>query len=132
MSKEQALLAAVGEASQRWKQGFNSQNAKVCAQQYEVTATMHARPFGEFTGREQIEAFWQGLMEQGFDDVDYIEPQLEVLDDKTVQLRSQWQMNKAYGVIHKELWIMQADGCARLSHDDFEVLGEREVNTKAD
>lgn len=125
MTKEQALLDVVYQASQRWKDGFNSQNAKACADQYEVTATMHARPFGEFIGREQIETFWQGLMEQGFDNVGYIEQQLEVIDEKTVQLSSKWQMNKAYGVIHKELWVLQADGCARLSHDDFEVLGER-------
>ncbi|WP_299011874.1 isochorismatase [uncultured Shewanella sp.] len=125
MTKEAALLVAVNEASQRWKDAFNSQNAKACAQQYEVTTTMHAKPFGEFIGREQIEAFWQDLMEQGFDNVEYIEPQMDVIDDKTVQLSAKWQMNKAYGVIHKELWVMQADGCARLSYDEFEVLGER-------
>lgn len=125
MKNEQQLLEAVHQASQRWKEGFNSQNATMCAEQYEVLATMHARPFGEFIGREKIESFWQGLMEQGFNNVGYIAPQLEVLDEKTVKLSSKWQMNKAHGVIHKELWVMQDDGRVRLSHDDFEVLGER-------
>ncbi len=34
-------------------------------------------------------------------------------------------MNKAFGVVHREHWALEADGCARLVSDDFEVQGER-------
>ena len=33
-------------------------------------------------------------------------------------------MNKASGVIHKELWVIQEDGSAKLREDHFEVTGE--------
>jgi len=32
-------------------------------------------------------------------------------------------MNKAGGVIHKELWVLQEDGNAKLREDDFEAMG---------
>jgi hypothetical protein len=32
-------------------------------------------------------------------------------------------MNKASGVIHKELWVLQEDGAAKLREDDFEATG---------
>jgi len=32
-------------------------------------------------------------------------------------------MNKTAGVIHKELWVLQADGSAKLRDDDFEANG---------
>jgi len=34
-------------------------------------------------------------------------------------------MNKAFGVVHREHWIVQRDGIARLLNDEFEVMGER-------
>jgi len=117
------LLDAVKLASETWKNGFNNQDAKQCAGQYEVNATMNARPFGEFVGRDAIEAFWQNLINEGFDSVEYIEPNFSIVDDKTVLLTSSWKMNKAHGVIHKELWVLQQDGTAKLADDDFEVLG---------
>jgi len=30
-------------------------------------------------------------------------------------------MNNASGVVHKELWVLQADGNAKLREDDFEA-----------
>ena len=41
---------------------------------YEESAVMNARPFGTFTGTEEILAFWQKLIDDGFADVEYIEP----------------------------------------------------------
>lgn len=117
------LLNAVKLASETWKAGFNTQNAKQCASQYEVNAVMNARPFGEFVGRAAIEAFWQNLINDGFNSVEYVEPNFTVVDEKSVLLTSSWKMNKAHGVIHKELWVMQDDGSALLADDDFEVLG---------
>ena len=86
---------------------------------------MLARPFGEFVGREQIEAFWQQIMDQGFADVDYTEMEWVPEGDDGYILTSNWTMNKAYGVVHREHWQIQADGMARLSYDEFEVQGER-------
>lgn len=116
------LLAAVKTASTTWQTAFNTGDAAGCAAQYEKDAVMHARPFGTFTGTEAIQAFWQKLIDDGFTNVTYIEPKIEVIDDKSALLSSGWTMNKAQGVIHKELWVLQADGSAKLREDDFEAL----------
>ncbi|MDM3869974.1 nuclear transport factor 2 family protein [Porticoccus sp. W117] len=118
-----ALLAAVSAASERWKNAFNSGDGAGCAAQYEADAVMHARPFGTFTGTKQIQAFWDNLISQGFSDVEYVEPKMEVVDANSVLLTSGWKMNNASGVIHKELWVLQTDGTAKLREDDFEAQG---------
>ncbi|MEM9542441.1 MAG: isochorismatase [Cyanobacteria bacterium P01_E01_bin.42] len=120
MSNE-TLFKAVNEASERWKSSFNSGNAAGCANEYEETAVMNARPFGIFTGREAIQRFWQNLIDDGFSDVDYIEPKIRIVDENSAILTSKWKMNKAGGVIHKELWVFQADGTVKLREDDFEA-----------
>ncbi|WP_445947096.1 YybH family protein, partial [Shewanella sp.] len=109
-------------ASERWKQAFNRQDAAGCAAQYQDDAIMHARPFGTFTGTAEIRAFWQQLIDDGFADVEYIEPEFSVLDETQVLLTSKWKMNQAQGVIHRELWLKQADGTFKLAEDDFEAL----------
>ena len=108
-----------------WQQAFNSQNAAGCAAQYEETAVMEAKPFGTFTGREQIQAFWQNIIDQGFAEVDYTDVKWEPIGDDGYLLSSKWTMNKAFGVVHREHWKLQSDGRARLVSDEFEVLGER-------
>ena len=119
----ETILKAVNAASERWKSSFNSGNAAGCANEYEENAVMNARPFGTFTGRQAIQEFWQNLINDGFSDVDYIEPQITAIDATSAVLTSQWKMNKASGVIHKELWVLQADGTAKLREDDFEAQG---------
>ncbi len=119
---EKELLAAIVAASGRWKNSFNSGDAAGCAAEYEVDAVMHARPFGTFTGREAIVGFWQNLIDDGYSDVDYIEPEISPVDERSAILKSKWKMNKAGGVIHKELWVLQPDGSAKLREDDFEAL----------
>lgn len=84
---------------------------------------MHARPFDTYKGTDEIEAFWQKLITGGFAEVEYMEPELEVVDQQSAILKSKWKMNKAQGVIHKELWALQPDGTAKLREDDFEALG---------
>ena len=116
------VLDKVYEASARWKSAFNSGDADGCAAQYEAEACMFARPMGTFTGSEAIREFWQNLITEGFADVQYIDPKFEILDERSVLLTSKWKMNKAAGVIHKELWVIQDDGSAKLREDDFEVL----------
>ncbi|MGF1521380.1 MAG: YybH family protein [Leptolyngbyaceae cyanobacterium] len=118
-----AVLEAVKTASEQWQAAFNSGNAAGCANQYTKNAVMHARPFGTFTGTLAIQAFWQKLIDDGFSDVEYLEPYIEIVDEKSAVLTSRWQMNQASGVIHKELWVVQEDGTAKLSEDDFEAIG---------
>ena len=120
--QKNVVLNAVDRASQAWKSAFNSGDAAGCAAQYEKAAVMHARPFGTFNGTDEIEGFWKKLIEDGFSDVDYIDPEIEVVDETSAVLTSGWKMNKAGGVIHKELWVLQPDGTAKLREDDFEAM----------
>ena len=121
--EKQKVIAAVEAASEKWKAAFNGGDAAGCAAQYEADAVMNAKPFGTYTGTDEIQAFWAQLIKDGFSDVDYIEPSLEVIDKSSAVLRSGWKMNKAQGVITKELWVLQADGTAKLREDDFEAQG---------
>ncbi len=123
IEQKATVLDAVNKASAQWKLAFNSSDAASCAAQYENNAVMQARPFGTFTGTVQIQGFWQKLIDEGFSDVNYIEPKIEVVDETSAILTSGWKMNKAGGVIHKELWVLQADGTAKLREDDFEAKG---------
>lgn len=116
-----ACKAGIGS----WQQAFNRQDAAGCAAQYAEDAIMDARPFGRYEGREAIQAFWQNIMDQGFADVDYTDVNWEPMGDDGYLLSSSWTMNKAFGVVHREHWQVQADGRALLITDDFEVQGER-------
>ena len=115
------ILNAVNTASSQWKTAFNMGDAAGCAAHYEKSAVMHARPFGSFTGTVEIQGFWQKLIDDGFSDVEYLDPQITVVDEANAVLTSDWKMNKARGVIHKELWVLQEDGTAKLRVDDFEA-----------
>lgn len=108
-----------------WQLAFNSQNAKGCADQYNESCVMTAAPFGEFEGKEAIQAFWQDIMDKGFADVAYTEVKWEAHGDNGYVLSSNWTMNKAFGVVHRELWVVEEDGKARLASDHFEIQGER-------
>lgn len=108
-----------------WQQAFNSQDAAGCAAQYTENSVMEARPFGIFTGREAIQTFWQNIIDQGFADVDYSDVTWTESDKGGYLLTSSWTMNKAFGVVHEEHWIIDTDGKARLISDVFEVQGER-------
>ncbi|WP_211830061.1 nuclear transport factor 2 family protein [Kistimonas asteriae] len=116
-----AVLAAVNVASTEWMAAFNRADAAGCAAHYEASAIMHARPFGTYTGTTDIQAFWKKLMDDGLADVAYSNTQIEVLDTQSAVLTADWTMNKAQGVIHRELWVLQSDGTAKLREDDFEA-----------
>lgn len=120
---QQKLLEAVRKASAEWVKSFNAGDAMGCTAHYETDAIMHARPFGTFTGSAEILAFWENLIDGGFSGVEYVDPQIEVVDENSAILTSAWKMNKAAGVVHKELWVLQADGSAKLRYDDFEAQG---------
>lgn len=119
------VLEACKKGIAAWQTAFNSQDAAGCAAQYNETCIMHARPFGTFEGREAIQAFWQNIIDQGFKDVDYTDVKWEEHQDGGYILTSSWTMNKAFGVVHREHWVVEEDGHARLISDDFEVQGER-------
>jgi len=86
---------------------------------------MEAKPLGTFKGREAIQQCWQSIIEQGFADVEYSHVTWEPSKDGGFILTSSWVMNKAFGVVHREHWLVEQDGKARLQSDSFEIQGER-------
>ena len=127
MTKEQrdTLLMAVQKASEAWVEAFNSGDAARCANAYDVNGIMTAKPFGTFAGRNNIQTFWQKLITQGYAKVRYIDMKVEVINAKAAVISSKWEMNKAHGIITKELWVLHGDGQAKLKIDNFEVLGSK-------
>lgn len=122
---EHDVLAACKQGIATWQKAFNAQDAKGCAEQYTQNCVMHARPFGTFEGKVAIQAFWQDIIDKGFKDVEYSDVSWEAYGEDGYILTSKWIMNSAFGVVHKEHWVVQSDGKARLVHDDFEIQGER-------
>lgn len=122
---ENSILEACQQGISIWQTAFNQQDAAGCAGQYTEDSVMDARPFGTFKGRAAIEAFWQGIMDQGYNNVEYSNVNWEKAEGQGYILTSSWTMNKAFGVVHKEHWIIETDGKARLITDDFEIQGER-------
>jgi hypothetical protein len=126
-TQDNAILLACKEGISTWQKAFNSQNAAGCAGQYTADCVMDARPFGTFKGRDEIQAFWQNIMDQGYADVAYTGVSWQAVSEEEKEqgyiLTSSWTMNKAFGVVHKEHWIVEADGRARLLSDDFEIQG---------
>ena len=125
ITKEQRdiLLTAVQKASRAWMNAFNNGDATGCANVYDLNGIMTAKPFGTFAGRQKIQTFWQKLMAEGYARVRYIDPKVEVINAKAAVISSKWEMNKAHGIITKELWVLRNDGQAKLKIDNFEVLG---------
>ena len=118
-----ALKGAVAAASAGWIASFNNSDAAGCASFYEDDATMYSVPFGAFRGRAEIEAFWARLIKEGFAIVEYIDPKIEIIDERSAVLTSTWATNKADGVIIRELWALQPCGRALLKEDCFVALG---------
>lgn len=118
-------LEACQQGIEAWKTAFNQQNAEGCAAQYTEDCTMIAKPIGEFKGREAIRACWQNIIDQGFSGVEYSDVLWTKEGEDGYLLTSSWTMNKAFGVVHKEHWKLQADGTAKLVYDEFEIQGER-------
>lgn len=117
----QSLIPETVAASEKWRAFFNAGNAAGCASMYEADAEMIAAPFGTYKGREEIEAFWQTIIDQGYADVAYVDPAIETVDETSTVLSSGWTMNKARGLITRELWVRQADGTMLLREDHFEA-----------
>lgn len=108
-----------------WQVAFNNQDAAGCAAQYTQDCVMEAKPLGTFKGREKIQQCWQTIIDQGFKDVVYSNVVWEAAEEGGFILTSSWEMNKAFGVVHREHWIVEKDGKARLKSDSFEIQGEK-------
>lgn len=115
------VIVAVAKASKAWKVAFNSGDAAAAANLYEEGAVMVVEPFGTFTGRREILAFWENLVEKGFDDVVYHNTNMTLLDNNSASVSADWRMNNAQGIITNELWVVQSDGRALLREDHFAV-----------
>ena len=116
-----SLIAETTAASEKWRSFFNQGDAAGCASMYEEDAELVAKPFGSFKGIAEIEAFWRGVIGQGLSDVTYVDPVIEQVDETSTVLTSGWKMNKAQGVITRELWVVQPDGSMLLREDHFEA-----------
>lgn len=120
MNKDK-LIKIVKLASEGWQNAFNNGSAEDASNFYEDNAFIVAKPFGEFKGKQEIKDFWNNIIENGFKDVEYLNPKYEIVDENSVIVSSDWTMNNAKGIITKELWVLQSDGTAKLREDYFEV-----------
>lgn len=116
-----AVQLAVATASKAWKDAFNAGDAVAATALYEDDAVMIVKPFGTFTGKEEILAFWTDIVSKGFDDVIYSNTVTTVLNGRSARIAASWTMNNASGVITNELWVVQPDGQALLREDYFEI-----------
>lgn len=112
---------AVAKASRAWKDAFNAGDAAAATALYEDDAVMVVTPFGTYTGKKEILAFWTDLIQKGFDDVVYSDTSTTIVSAKSARVAANWKMNKASGIITNELWVVQPDGQALLRLDHFEV-----------
>lgn len=113
------------EGISAWQKAFNNQDAAGCAAQYTENCIMEAKPLGVFKGREEILGCWQSIIDQGFANVKYSNVKWEAAEEEGFILTSNWEMNKAFGIVHREHWIIEQDGKARLKSDSFEIQGEK-------
>ena len=108
--------------SQQWIANFNKGDIDACVAGYHPDAIMEAKPMGTFKGTQAIDGFWRPFMSSGAKGLVYQDIQLEVIDESTVHLSANWQMNVGQGVITLEKWVKQSNGQWLLAHDAFEIL----------
>ncbi len=115
------ITAEVLETSKRWIESFNRSDVKACTDKYTKSAIMHARPMGSFEGREAIYEFWNNFMSStDAGNLIYSNSEIEVIDQNSAILSSQWSMNVGKGFIAKELWVKEGNEWY-LYEDDFTV-----------
>ena len=124
------LHAAMRKAHEERLDAFNDGNPEGCSELYETDGVLRALPFSTFRGREEITSFWDRIISSGFGDVECLEPNLEILDEKSVIFSAKWRANRVYGNVTKALWILQSDGSILLREEVIEFHGERIDFTK--
>ena len=128
MTKDQKAKADVIGAATGWAAAFNAGKAKACSSFYAENAMMRPEPMEPVEGRPAIAAFWEGLIENGYKNVRYLDPQVEMLSETRARLSSPWCMNRARGMIHEELWD-KVDGVWNIAKDHFEIMDQWELRT---
>lgn len=123
MQSEHIALIDTLKASRAWVAAFNAGDARQCADTYIETALMETEPFGKFSGRDAIHAFWADLVQQGATRLQYHRPTLEAVDENMVRLSADWSMNIGHGRILRETWIREA-GRWMIADDSFVLLGK--------
>lgn len=119
--KDSSIRSEVNKASARWRAGFNNANPQECANQYHENAVMEVGGIGSFAGKAEIYKFWQEFISSGAREVEYFKTKIEVIDENTALLTSDWKMNVGLGVITKEKWCRQNNGQWLLTEDAFEM-----------
>ncbi len=110
-------------AARSWARAFNNRDAEACAACYTHDAKVSARPLAEVQGRAEIAEFWAQLIDSGYGNVRYLDPQVRFASEKVAFLTSPWAMNKARGMIHEERWEL-CEGRWLLADDHFEILDQ--------
>ncbi|MBU2896236.1 hypothetical protein [Vibrio hepatarius] len=123
--QREKVILAVKKASEGWKEAFNRGDARAAARFYETNSVTTAIPFGIYMGQEAAEGLWEHIINSGYKHVEYKNAKIEVIDTNAAVLSASWEMNKAYGIITKELWVLQGDDSAKLRVDNFEVVGAK-------
>lgn len=129
ISMDAKIDEVVSASSAKWGAAFNSGDPDGCAAMYETNAVLTAKPFGTFTGREAIRAFWAKLIADGYKEAEYIDRKFAVVPKEQTSgsecaiVSADWKMNKAHGSITRELWVVQSSGGALLRVDEFEFAG---------
>ena len=122
-NKKQHTLVNVTNASKKWIENFNQQNLEYISNAYSDNAFMEAKPFGTYKTKSEIKAFWKKLIhEMKADSLVYRDTKIEIINDSTAHISSNWKMNIGEGIITKEKWVKEKDGVWRLLSDHFEVL----------
>lgn len=52
---------------------------------------MNVEPFGQYNGKKEIKAFWKKLVGDGFSNVEYLKPNIEVINETSAVLISGWK-----------------------------------------
>jgi hypothetical protein len=82
---------------------------------------MTIKGVGVFKGKSQIGKFWRDFSKTATNLV-YSNTKVNLVDEKTVHLSSNWRMNVGEGIITLEEWVKQDNGSWKLTKDKFQVL----------
>lgn len=114
-------LEAFIRTSIAWTIAYNKQDYNACGEGYAEDADLSPKPFPWVHGKENIAAFWAGLIKNGAGNLIYNNPTFRSITNRCITLSSNWSMNIGEGKIYQEKWVL-TNGKWVLQYDDFEVL----------
>ena len=118
---KKAILEDFLPYTKGWIENFNKGNVEYCVNAYTENCVMKIKDVGDFIGIKAISKFWHDLT-QNANHIEYSNTNIEVIDEKTVHLNSDWKMNIGEGIITLEEWVKQEDGSWKLTQDEFQIL----------